>query len=120
MATLSDKREPIDIVTLGQQLRAMGQLDNVGGPQYLSYLASAVPNAANVGYYARVIKEMSIRRRLIHESTDIITSAFELEGEIEDFIDGVEQRILGVSDFKTASAFSRVSDIVQDTTRKSL
>jgi replicative DNA helicase len=62
MATLSDRREPIDIVTLGQQLRSMGQLENVGGPQVLSYLASSVPNAANVGYYARVIKEMSIRR----------------------------------------------------------
>jgi replicative DNA helicase len=117
MAMLSDKREPIDIVTLGQQLRAKGELENVGGPQYLSYLASAVPNAANVGYYARMIKEMSVRRRLIHESTDIINSAFQMEGELEDFIDGVEQRILGVSDFKTSSNFSRVSDVVQDSIR---
>lgn len=117
MVTLSDKRDPIDIITLGQQLRAMGQLENVGGAQTLSYLASSVPNAANVGYYAKVIKEMSIRRRLIHESNDIINSAFELEGDIEEFLDGTEQRILGVSDFRTQTSFYRVSDVVQDSIR---
>ena len=117
MATLSDRREPIDIVTLGQQLRSMGQLENVGGAQVLSYLASSVPNAANVGYYARVIKEMSIRRRLIHESNDIISSAFNLEGNLEEFLDGTEQRILGVSDFRVNSSFHKVSDVVQDSIR---
>lgn len=117
MAALSDRREPIDIVTLGQQLRSMGQLDAVGGAQALSYLASAVPNAANVAYYARMIKEMSIRRRLINESTDIINSAFELEGEIEEFLDTTEQRILGVSDFRVNASFHRVSEIVQDSIR---
>ena len=72
MMTLADKREPIDIITLGQQLRNMGQFDAIGGSTILSYLASSVPNAANVGYYAKVIKDMAIRRRIIHESTDII------------------------------------------------
>lgn len=117
MTILSDKREPIDIVTLGQQLRSMGQLENIGGAQVLSYLVSSVPNAANVGYYARMIKEMSIRRRLIHESNDIIRSAFELEGDLEEFLDGTEQRILGVSDFRVNSSFHRVSDVVQDSIR---
>lgn len=117
MAALSDKREPIDIVTLGQQLRSMGQLDAVGGAQTLSYLASSVPNAANVAYYARMIKEMAIRRRLIHESADIINSAFELEGDIEEFLDSTEQRILGVSDFRVNASFHKVSDIVQDSIR---
>jgi replicative DNA helicase len=117
MSALSDRREPIDLITLGQQLRSMGQLDAVGGVQSLSYLASAVPNSANVAYYARMIKEMSIRRRLIHESSDIINSAFELEGDIEEFLDTTEQRILGVSDFRVNSSFHRVSDIVQDSIR---
>lgn len=117
MALLSDRREPIDIITLGQQLRSMGQLDAIGGVQSLSYLASSVPNAANVAYYARMIKEMSIRRRLIHESSDIINSAFELEGDIEEFLDTTEQRILGVSDFRVNASFHRVSDIVQDSIR---
>lgn len=117
MTLLSDRREPIDIITLGQQLRSMGQLEAVGGAQGLSYLASAVPNAANVAYYARMIKEMSIRRRLIHESSDIINSAFELESDLEEFLDTTEQRILGVSDFRVGSSFHRVSDVVQDSIR---
>jgi replicative DNA helicase len=117
MTALCDKREPIDIITLGQQLRSMGQIDAVGGAQVLSYLASAVPNSANVAYYARVIKEMSIRRRLIHESADIINSAFELEGDIEEFLDSTEQRILGVSDFRVNASFHKVSDVVQDSIR---
>ena len=117
MSALSDKREPIDIVTLGQQLRSMGQLDAIGGAQALSFLASSVPNAANVAYYARMIKEMAIRRRLIHESTDIINSAFELEGDMEEFLDSTEQKILGVSDFRINASFHKVSDIVQDSIR---
>ncbi len=64
-----------------------------------------------------MIKEMSIRRRLINESTDIINSAFELEGEIEDFLDKTEQRILGVSDFRVNQSFHRVGDVVQDSIR---
>jgi replicative DNA helicase len=117
MAVLTDRREPIDIVTLAQQLRTMGQLENVGGTQALSYLASVVPNSANVAFYSRAIKEMSIRRQLIHESNDIIHSAFDLEGEIEGFLDSVEQRILGVSDFRINASFHRVGDIVQDSIR---
>jgi replicative DNA helicase len=60
---------------------------------------------------------MSIRRRLIHESGDIINGAFELEGDIEEFLDSTEQRILGVSDFRVSSSFHRVGDIVQDSIR---
>lgn len=114
MMGLSDRREPIDIVTLSQQLRTMGLLDQIGGLEALSRLAGSVPHAANIGYYARVIKEMAIRRRLIHESTDIITEAFSLEQEMDEFLDKVEQRILGVSDYRVSPAFHRVGDIVQE------
>lgn len=114
MMALSDRREPIDIVTLSQQLRTMGLLEQVGGLEALSRLAGAVPHAANIGYYARVIKEMAIRRRLIHESTDIITEAFSLEQEMDEFLDKVEQRILGVSDYRVSPAFHRVGDVVQE------
>ena len=117
MMALADRNEPIDVITLGQQLRSMGALENVGGAQALSYLSSSVPNAANVGYYARAIKEMSLRRRIIHESADIINSAYELEGEIEEFLDSTEQKILGVSDFRVNASFHRVGDIVQDSIR---
>ncbi|WKZ57090.1 MAG: replicative DNA helicase [Bdellovibrionota bacterium] len=114
MVTLSDKREPIDIVTLSQQLRAMGSLEEVGGLEYLSRLTSIVPSAANVGFYAKLVKEMSLRRRVIHEASEVINAAFETEGEVEEFIDVTEQKILSVAEYRINPAFHRVSDVVQD------
>jgi len=114
MMALADKREPIDIVTLSNQLRGMGLLEESGGLEQLSRLSSSAPSAANVAYYARVVKEMSIRRRVIHEASEIISQAFQLEGEVEDFLDSTEQRILGVADFRISPSFFRVSELVQD------
>ena len=113
MRTLHDKGQPIDIVTLGQQLRARSELDNVGGLEELSRLAAVVPSSAHVAYYAKMLKEMSIRRKLIHESAEISREAFDLSENIESFLDMAEQRILGVSDFRAKPAFHRVGDIVQ-------
>lgn len=114
MTALTDKRDPIDAVTLSTELKSMGALDKVGGIEILSRLASQVPNAANVPYYCRVIREMSIRRRLIHEATDLITDSYSLEGEFEEFLDSAEQRILGVSDFRINPSFHRVGDVVHE------
>lgn len=114
MASLTDKREPIDIVTLAGELKSQGTFDEVGGMEALSRLASLVPSAANVGFYAKVIKETSLRRRLIHEASEIISEAYEAAGKIEDFIDISEQRILGVSDYRISPAFHRVGEVVQD------
>lgn len=114
MVTLSDKREPIDVVTLSQQLRSMNALDEVGGLEYLSRLTSVVPSSANVGYYAKLVKEMSLRRRVIHEASEVINAAFDTEGEVEEFIDVAEQKILSVAEYRINPSFHRVSDIVQD------
>lgn len=114
MTDLIEKREPIDIVTLSTQLKTANALDDIGGIEYLSRLNSAIPTSANVGYYARIIKEASIRRKLIHEASEIISSAYQDEKEIEDFLDGVEQRIFSVSDYRIAPAFHKVGDIVKD------
>ncbi|RIL03438.1 MAG: replicative DNA helicase [Proteobacteria bacterium] len=114
MLTLCEKREPIDIVSLSQQLRAMNALEPAGGMEELARLSSLVPSSANVGYYAKVVKEMSLRRRVIHEASDIISEAFDMEADVETFLDSTEQKILGVSDYRIKPAFYRVSDVVQD------
>lgn len=114
MMALSEKREPVDIVTLSQQLRAMSLLDESGGVENLSRLAASVPSAANVGYYAKVVKEMSLRRRIIHTASEITSEAFENEGNVEEFLDGVEQRILKVSEYRVRPAFHKVGDIVPE------
>lgn len=113
MLALSDRREPTDLVTLAQQLRAMDALDQVGGVEYLSQLVDAVPTATNTQFYARVVKEMSLRRRLIHEASTIAQEAISGRGDIDAFIDSVEQRIFQVSDARVSPAFQRVGELVK-------
>ena len=114
MLSLTDKREPIDVVTLSQQLKTIAALEESGGIENLVRLASLVPSAANVGYYAKLVKELSLRRKVIHEASEIVNNAFDLEGEVETFLDNAEQRILNVSDYRIKATFHRVSDLVQD------
>ncbi|MDC0357852.1 replicative DNA helicase [Oligoflexia bacterium] len=114
MASLTDRNEPIDVITLSQELRSLGALDESGGMDNLTRLASVAPSTANVGYYARVVKDMALRRNLIHQSSEVIHEAFDLEGNVEDFLDSAEQKILGVSDYRITPAFHKIGDVVQD------
>ena len=114
MIALVEKREPIDVVTLSEQLRSMGALDESGGVENIARLTGAVPSAANVGYYTKVVKEMAMRRSIIHEASDVINEAFKIEGDVEAFLDETERRILGVSENRVHPSFFRISDLVQD------
>lgn len=114
MVALVERREPIDIITLSTELKGAKALEDVGGVDYLSKLNSSSPTAANVAYYARIIKEASIRRRLIHEASEIISSSYSDDREIEDYLDAVEQRIFSVADYRIAPSFHKVGDIVKD------
>ncbi len=114
MMKLWDRREPIDIVTLSTELRKMGGLEQAGGIEYLSRLSSNTPTAGNLLYYVKIVKAMSIRRKLIHEASEIVTEAFNVEKELTDFLDSAEQRILRASDFRSTPSFFSVADIVQD------
>ncbi|MCB9029732.1 MAG: replicative DNA helicase [Deltaproteobacteria bacterium] len=114
MIDLTDKREPIDIVTLSSQLKTMNALDDCGGVEYITKLSTMVPTASNVAYYARIVKETALRRRLIHEATEIISNSYSEDNEIEDYLDSVEQRILSVSDYRINPSFHKVGDIVKD------
>src|SRR3990167_9036962 len=114
MMNLSDKREPIDIVTLSTELKALQSLEECGGIDYLSRLSTATPSSANVAYYSRIVKAMALRRRLIHEASEIIGTAFADSTEIEEYLDSVEQRIFSISDYRVRPAFYKVGEIVKD------
>ncbi len=114
MVRLTDRREPIDVVTLTSELKNLGLYEESGGMDSLSRLATSVPSAANVGYYARVVKEMSVRRKIIHESSNSIENAFNIEGDFVEFLDKTETGILKVADQRIQQSFWRVGDIVQD------
>ncbi len=114
MIALVDKREPVDVITLSEKLRSMGALDQAGGSEYIARLASSVPSSANVGYYAKLVKAMSLRRKVIHEASNVIERAFKVEGEVEDFLDETEQRILNIGENRIRPSFHKVSDVIQD------
>ncbi len=114
MTELTEKIEPIDIITLSQALRDKSVLEQCGGIDYLSRLSSLVPSSASISHYSKLVKEMSIRRKLIHEASMIIGDAFKTDTELHDFLDQVEQKILRISDDRSGSGFVRVSDIVSD------
>ena len=71
--TLSERDEPADLITLTNELRKSNQLDSIGGASYITSLIDSVVTAANIEYYARIVKEKSVLRKLIEASTQIIT-----------------------------------------------
>lgn len=118
MLGLSEKNEPIDIVTLASELDSRGSLSAVGGPEYLSTLVDVVPTSAHTQFYSRLIREMSIRRKLIHEAGEISKEAFDTTERVDDLLDSVEHRIFSISDQKVKPSFSRVGEVVRDSIKR--
>jgi len=87
----------------------------VGGSAYLASLADQVPTAANIAYYARIIREKAILRQLINSATDIATRGFEEQGNVDEFLDAAEKVIFDIAEKKIKSAFVSVGDMIKDT-----
>jgi len=114
MIDLNEKNEEIDVITVANLLETSGQLEDVGGTPYLAELANIVPTAANVEYYAQIVEERSLLRRLIQASTDIISDTYEESDEVSNLLDNAEQKILEVSERKNRSGFTKISDVLRD------
>ncbi len=114
MIDISEKNEPVDLVTINELLRSSGELDNVGGPVYLASLADGVPTAANIGYYAKIVKEKAIVRSLINVATEIAAKGYEGSRDVDGFLDFAESRIFQISENKVRPSFFNIKDIVKD------
>jgi len=112
MVKLADKGEPIDVVTVTAYLNDLKQLDEAGGVSYLTQVAESVPTAANIEYYSRIVEEKALLRRLIRTATDIVTSSFEKEDEVEDVLNDAEKSILEVSGRKNSGSFKNIKDVL--------
>ncbi|RNC73284.1 MAG: replicative DNA helicase [Desulfuromonadales bacterium] len=115
MVELSTRNDPCDMITLSDQLRRTGELEEVGGGAYLATLVDYVPTAANIAYYCKIVKEKSITRRLITAATDIVTKGYDEETGVEDLLDDAQRTIFEISDNKLRPAFTPVKTILQDT-----
>ncbi len=111
---LSERDEPADLITLTNELRNNGLLDSVGGASYIASLIDSVPTAANIEYYAKIVKEKSILRKLIQTSTQIITQSYEDRGDVEGFLDEVERAIFDISENRVRPSFYPIKDIVKE------
>jgi replicative DNA helicase len=111
---LSERDEPADLITMTNELRKSGQLDTIGGASYLATLIDSVPTAANIEYYARIVKEKAVLRKLIETSTDIITQSYQDRGDVENFLDEAEKAIFEISERRVRPSFYSIRDIVKD------
>jgi replicative DNA helicase len=112
MVGLTDRNEPVDFVTLTDELTRSGELDEVGGPAYVSGLTDGVPRSANVEYYARIVKEKSTLRRLIQASNEVLVRAYDAEEDADDLLDEAERTIFSIAENRLRSGFVKLSELV--------
>ncbi len=117
MIELFEKGEAIDIITVTDCLKKMGCLEEVGGPLFVASLCEKVPTASNVTYYAKIVKEKAILRKLLEASTDIASQVYEREGDAEEFLDYAERRIFEISQYRIRPSWFHLKDILKDTFR---
>lgn len=115
MADLAERDEPVDLVTVTAELTDRKLLEEVGGVTYLTDLANAVPTAANVEYYAKLVEEKAVLRRLIQTATHIASTGYASNEEVADIIAEAERRILSLSDKRTGKAFVPIRDVLLET-----
>jgi replicative DNA helicase len=114
IVSLYDRNEAVDLITLTEELRRQGELENVGGASYLETLLSSVATSANVEHHARIALEKSTLRKLIEASTQIVNDAYHADGDVSEIMDRAERRIFAVSGSKLRQSFYAMEDIVKD------
>ncbi|MCG8499291.1 MAG: replicative DNA helicase [Firmicutes bacterium] len=112
MLDLFDKGEPVDLITLTEQLKLRDTLEAVGGVEYLANIATAVPTTANIKYYATIVEEKSLLRRLIKASTDIANLGYEANEEVSSIMEQAEKKIFDILQNRDTEGFSPIRDIL--------
>jgi replicative DNA helicase len=112
MTSLFDRSEPVDLVTLTEELRRRGELDQIGGPVYLAELSSSVATSANVEFHGKIILEKAIMRSLIGTSTEIASRAYNETEDALDLLDEAEQKIFKISEARMKKSYRSIKDVV--------
>src|SRR5579862_3945007 len=114
MRALHDKRRPIDILTLSEQLKSDGSLDLIGGASYLTELTNVVPTASHLEQYAEIVADKAIRRRLISASQDIVDVSFDENKSLAELIEEAETRLFDVSQKHVRQDITSLESILGD------
>src|SRR5437879_4695923 len=113
MVKLAERGDAIDLVTLKEELGRSGDLDEVGGPAYITALVDGVPRSTNVEHYARIIKEKATLRNLIFSANKIVATAYEAEEDADLILDQAEHAIFAIADDKIRDGFVSLRDLAQ-------
>ena len=109
---LYNKNEPVDLITLSEELKRRGTLENIGGVTYLADLSSIVGTTANTKYYCKIVEEKSILRRLIKSCDEIILKSYEDSDEVNAIIEKAEKAIFDITQGKHREGFSPLNEVL--------
>jgi replicative DNA helicase len=115
MLGLFDRSEPVDLITLVEELKRRGELDKVGGEYYLTELTTRVTTAANVEYHAHIVLEKALMRQLISSSAEVVGRAYNETEDALDLLDEAEQKIFQISEQRMKKSFVSMNTAVHHT-----
>jgi len=113
---LFGRGEPVDAVTVADELTKRGQMSRIGGATYLHDLISMVPTAANAGYYARIVRERAVLRRLVEAGTRITQLGYATDGgDVEEIVNTAQAEIYAVAERRASEDYRPLGEIIEDT-----
>jgi replicative DNA helicase len=112
---LYDENEPVDIITVCEELASRKHLDEVGGRMYLLELTEKIGTTANIEYHCNIVLEKSTLRRLINTSTQIVSQCYDVSEEVDDLLDQAEQDIFNISEKRIKPGFVPIGDLLPHT-----
>ncbi len=114
VVSLFGRGEAIDSVTVSEELRRTGEIEDVGGKPYIFHLVSSVPAASNAAYYARIVEETALLRRLIEVTQQAAAMAFESADDADHIVDQVEQLVFSVAEKRLGDNFTHIRELLHE------
>ena len=115
LVELYDKNQPVDIITVSEELTRRKQLDEVGGRMYILELTEKIATTANIEYHCNIVLEKSTLRKLINTSTQIVSHCYDATQEVDDLLDRAEQGIFSISEKRIKEGFVPIGDLLPHT-----
>lgn len=112
--SLFEKREPIDLVTVTEELKRQGVYDKIGGSAYLTSLVNIVPTSAHIEHYAKIVKDHAVRRNLIAQATSLIQKAYDETAAVEELLEEAEAGIFALSQEHISRDFLPIKDALTE------
>ena len=114
MLKLYNSQSEIDLITLTDELRDQGYLDDIGGIAYITSLSTVVPTTSNIKYYVNIVKEKSISRQLISAANDIINLGYDGSAKVEDVLENAEKKIFDISQERATNDFQPINQVISE------